>query len=181
MGRKKIRKAETAPISFKVEKNSVEDKWLNAQGNRTQSLKYLIQLAKHQFGNKDLVAIGLKASLDNPELNLLNVGPTTTVTKKVVSSAERPEQQKLSPNANSDLQKDTTVEEHTESVTDKDMHESNSSDINNQLNKPQTSSNKRMLHRANKDKPQKKTNSNKNYSDQLHNDDDLPPFMGLRD
>lgn len=173
----KRKKTEASVITFKVDNNSLESKWLNAQNNRSQSLKYLIQLAKHQFGNKDLVAIGLKASLDNPELNLLENRSTTTTDSS--SPVEKKEEPVSSSNDNFVVTHETEKEENTESFSNEDTQKISSSD--NGTSKPKTSSNKRMLHRSKKIKPKANENKEKSYTDQLQNDDDIPPFVGLHD
>jgi len=167
MGRRKIKKNETSLISFKVEKNSLESKWLNAQENRTQSLKYLIQLAKHQFGNKDLVAIGLKASLDNPDLNLIS---TRSTTKNVNSST-------IVEKSDNDI----VPEEETQESTELNLNSDNNVEIENDKNTRYTQneqksniSSKRKLIRSSK-------KNNSNYSTQLKDDDSIPDWGGLKD
>lgn len=56
---------------LRVEKGSLEDKWLSAQSNKTFALKLLIRNAYHQFGNIDLQNVAIDNFLQSPMIDLV--------------------------------------------------------------------------------------------------------------
>lgn len=55
---------------LRVEKGSLEDKWLSAQSNKTFALKLLIRNAYRQFGNIDLQNVAIDNFLQSPMIDL---------------------------------------------------------------------------------------------------------------
>lgn len=55
---------------LRVEKGSLEDKWLSAQSNKTFALKLLIRNAYRQFGNIDLQNVAIDNFLQSPLIDL---------------------------------------------------------------------------------------------------------------
>lgn len=69
MGRKAGDKSDLAAFVLKLKKDSVEEKWLENQDNKTLSLKILIKKALYQYGNVDIKQIAIDNFVKNPETN----------------------------------------------------------------------------------------------------------------
>lgn len=69
MGRKAGDKSDLAAFVLKLKKDSVEEKWLENQDNKTLSLKILIKKALYQYGNVDVKQIAIDNFVKNPETN----------------------------------------------------------------------------------------------------------------
>lgn len=68
-----------AAKSYRVEKKSIQEKWLNAQDNQAKSLNFLIQLAVKSFGYEDITDLGLEKST-----LMLSASPTPKINKQPV-------------------------------------------------------------------------------------------------
>ena len=71
---------------LRVEKGSLEDKWLSAQSNKTFALKLLIRNAYHQFGNIDLQNVAIDNFLQSPMIDLVKQSRKENLKEEQASS-----------------------------------------------------------------------------------------------
>ena len=151
MGRKAGDKSDLAAFVLKLKKDSVEEKWLENQDNKTLSLKILIKKALYQYGNVDIKQIAIDNFVKNPETNF---GMST-------KSEKMNDNQKNFENTND---KKFVTSKATEEVFENKSNVNKSSSANNKKVK------KKII--------TKSQNKSENYSDAVRNM--LPPeFRGI--
>lgn len=106
---------------LRVEKGSLEDKWLSAQSNKTFALKLLIRNAYRQFGNIDLQNVAIDNFLQSPMIDLA----------KQSRKENFKEEQASSDNSNAEKIASSFNHEHKDKVDTTKYQQDNDDVLNN--------------------------------------------------
>lgn len=122
---------------LRVEKGSLEDKWLSAQSNKTFALKLLIRNAYRQFGNIDLQNVAIDNFLQSPMIDLAKQSQNENF-KEEQASSDNSNAEKIASSFNHEHKDkvDTTKYQQDDDVlndyqSDESGVQSNSSDNSN--------------------------------------------------
>lgn len=143
---------------LRVEKGSLEDKWLSAQSNKTFALKLLIRNAYRQFGNIDLQNVAIDNFLQSPMIDLA----------KQSRKENFKEGQASSDNSNSEKIASSFNHEHKDKA-DTTKYQQNNDDVLNESSQEAKKKKKKII------TSKGKKSSQRNYSSEVRNA--LPDIM----